>query len=143
MEFNPSYSASIFESLGVISGFNVAESIWEKYEKFAICKVKESTIKIRGSLYYVKEFSPARVERELNSIRPILLVLGKLRSKIKNNNDPDLIEFKRAVMDFFETVDVLCQSLEDLATSNSEFELSKPVLAVDWDSKEDDHWDNY
>ncbi len=31
---------------------------------------------------------------------------------------------------------------EKVSEDNVCYELSKPVLAKDWDSKEDDHWDN-
>ena len=48
MVYTQTYSTSILESLGVLSSFNIAETIWEKYEQFAIPKIKESTVKLRG-----------------------------------------------------------------------------------------------
>lgn len=37
--YNLTYSTSILESLGVLSSFNISETIWEKYEEFAILDI--------------------------------------------------------------------------------------------------------
>jgi len=57
MAYTLSYTTSIWESLGILSGFIIAET-WEKYEKFAIPKIKDSTIKLRGSIYFLKDLTP-------------------------------------------------------------------------------------
>lgn len=143
MVYNLSYSTSIFESLGVLSSFNIAETIWEKYEKFAIPKIKDSTIKLRGSLYYLKDLSPTQASKELSSISPLIPVLSKLRTVIDPIEDREFHDFKTAAVDFFDTVDFLYFNLQDIADVHSSYELSKPVLATDWDSNEDEHWNNY
>jgi hypothetical protein len=143
MVYNLTYSTSIFESLGVLSGFNFAETIWEKYEKFAIPKIKDSTMKLRGSLYYLKDLSPKEASKELNSFRSLLPVLSKLKTVIKPIDDKGFHEFRTTAFDFFDTVDFLYSNLQDIADVHSSYELSKPVLAPDWDSDEDEHWNNY
>ncbi len=143
MVYNLTYSTSIFESLGVLSSFNIAETIWEKYEKFAIPKIKDSTFKLRGSLYYLKDLSPNEASKELNSISPIIPVLSKLRTVIEPIDNREFHDFRTAALDFFETVDFLYFNLQDIADVDSPYELSKPVLATDWDSNEDEHWNNY
>lgn len=137
------YSTSIFESLGVLSSFNIAEAIWEKYEKFAIPKIKDSTMKLRGSLYYLKELTPKDAAKELNSIAPLMPVLSKLRNLIEPIDDKEFLDFKNAGLEFFDTVDFIFFNLQDIADIHNSYELSKPVLVTDWDSNEDDHWDNY
>jgi hypothetical protein len=143
MVYNLTYSNSIFESLGVLTSFNIAETIWEKYEKFAIPKIKDSTIKLRGSLYYLKDLSPNEASKELNSISPLIPVLSKVRTVIEPIDDREFHDFRTAALDFFDTVDYLYFNLQDIADVHSSYELSKPVLANDWDSNEDEHWDNY
>ena len=143
MVYELTYSTSIFESLGVLSSFSISETIWEKYEKFAIPKVKESTIKLRGSLYYLKELTPSEASKELNSISPLIPVLSKLKTVIEPIDDREFHEFRTVALDFFDTVDSLYSNLQDIADVHSAYELSKPVLATDWDSNEDEHWNNY
>ena len=143
MVYNLTYSISILESIGVLSSFNIAESIWEKYEKFAIPKIKESTVKLRGSLYYLKDLTPSQAAKEANSISSLIPVLAKLRAVIEPIDNKDFKEFKIVALDFFDTVDFLYTNLHDIADIHSSYELSKLVLAIDWDSREDEHWDNY
>ena len=143
MVYKLTYSTSIFESLGVLSSFSISETIWEKYEKFAIPKIKESTIKFRGSLYYLKDLTPNEASKELSSISPLIPVLSKLRTAIEMIDESAFHEFRTVAMDFFDTVDFLYFNLQDIADVHSSYELSMPVLATDWDSNEDEHWNNY
>lgn len=143
MVYSLTFTTNILESLGVLSSFNIAETIWEKYEKFAIPKIKDSTIKLRGSLYYLKDLSPNEASKELNSISPIIPVLSKLRTVIEPIDNREFRDFKIAALDFFETVDFLYFNLQDIADVHSFYDLSKQVLASDWGSNEDEHWNNY
>lgn len=143
MVYNPTYSTSIFESLAVLSSFSISETIWEKYEKFAIPKIKDSTIKLRGFLYYLKDLSPKEADEEIVSLIPFIPVLSKLKTQIEPINNIEFQEFRSAALDFFDAIDFLYVNLHDVADVHSAYELSKPVLACDWESKEDAHWDNY
>jgi hypothetical protein len=143
MVYNLTYTASILESFGVISSFNFAETIWETYEKFAIPKIKESTVKLRGSLYYLKELTPIQAAKEVNSIRSLIPVLVQLRTVIEPVETKEFKEFKITALDFLDTVDFLFNNLQDLADIHSSYTISKSVLAADWDSNEDEHWNNY
>jgi hypothetical protein len=143
MVFNLTYSTNILESLGVLSSFNIAESIWEKYEQFAISKIKESTVNLRGSLYYLKDLTPEKAAKEAESISPLMPVLSKLRASIEPIADKEIKDFKIAAIDFFDTVDFFYTNLQDIADIHSAYEISKPVLASDWDSSQDEHWNNY
>lgn len=143
MVHNLTYSTSIFESLGVLSSFNIAETIWKKYEKFAIPKINESTVILRGSVYYFKDLTPSQAAREANSIGSLIPVLAKLRSVIEPIKENQFIEFKNAALDFFDAVDFLYSNLQDIADIHGSYELSKSVLAADWDKAEDEHWNNY
>lgn len=143
MVYNLTYSTSILESLGVLSSFSISETIWEKYVEFAIPKIKETTLKLRGSLYYLKDLTPSQAAKEADSISSLIPILVKLQTLIAPIDEIKFREFKIAALDFFETVDFLYANLQDLADVHSSYELSKPVLATDWDSKEDEHWNNY
>jgi hypothetical protein len=143
MVANLALSTSIFESLGVLSGFNIATTIWKKYEKFAIPKIKESTVKLRGSLYYFKDLTPNQAAKEINSIGSLIPVLAELRTVIEPIEDEAFKAFKDAALDFFDTVEFLYASLQEMADVHGAYEYSKSVLADDWDRAEDEHWNNY
>jgi hypothetical protein len=143
MVYQLSYTASILESFGILSGFPVAEAIWRTYAAFAIPKISESTVRLRGALYYLKDLTPEQAGEELGTIEPFMPVLFNLRTGIEEMDNPDFQDFKQAALDFFDTVNLLFSNLQDLAAVHASYELSQPVLAVDWDRQEDDHWDTY
>lgn len=143
MDYHLTFSASIFESLGVLSSFSIAETVWEKYEKFAVPKIKESTIKLRGSMYYLKDLTPDQAVNEANAVSAFIPILAKIRTVIEAVDNGAFEEFKNAAVDFFNMVDFLYSNLQDMADIHGPYELSKPVLATDWDSIEDEHWDDY
>jgi len=143
MAYTLSYTTSIWESLGILSGFNIAETIWEKYEKFAIPKIKDSTIKLRGSIYFLKDLTPNQAVKEAESISSLIPVFSKLRAVIEPVEDKEFKEFRNAALEFFDTFDFFYACLQEIADIHSSYELSKPVLANDWDCIEDEHWNSY
>lgn len=143
MVTNLKLTTSIFESLGILSSFNLTETIWGNYKAFAISKIKESTIKLRGSLYYLKDLTPMEATKELHAINPLIPILSDLREVVEQHKDKEFNSVKRVAIDFFETVDFLYFNLQDIADVHSSYELSKSILANDWDRDEDKHWDNY
>lgn len=143
MTSNLTYSTNILDTLGVLSSFRVAESIWSKYEKYAIPKIEEATLKIRGSLFYVKDLTPKQAQNELKSIDPIISTLWEFRKMLEPIDDQKYQLFKNTAIEFFETIDLLHDNLQDVAQMHSSYEMSMPVLAKDWDSTEDEHWDKY
>lgn len=143
MVHNLTYSTNILDTFGVLSSFNFAEKIWNRYEKYAIPKLEEATLKIRGSLFYIKDLTPIQAEKELRSLEQLTAILSNFR------DTPDLIDeqkykhFKKAVTQFFDSIDLLHDNLKDIAQIHSSYEMAMPVLAEDWDSDEDSHWDKY
>lgn len=143
MVYSLAYSTSILDSLGVLSSFKIAETIWERYEKFAIPKIRESTLKLRGSVYYLKDLTPREAKSEAEAVSALLPVLNELRTLIEPINDQSFKKFKIAAFDFFDTVDFLYANLQEIADIHSSYEYSIPVLATDWVREEDEHWNNY
>lgn len=143
MVTNLTFSTGIFESLGILSSFKYTETIWDVYEKFASQRIKESTIKLRGSLYYLKYLTPEQAAKDLKSISPFMPVLSNLKLIIESNNDFEFQDFRSEALYFFDAVDNLYVNLQDIADINSSYKLSHPVLAADWDREEDEHWNNY
>ena len=137
------FSTSIFESFGVLSSFSVTETIWEKYETFATNKMKDATLKLRGSLYYLKDLSANDAQKELNTLSPLMPVLLHLRKAMEQADKKKFLNYQSIVLEFFETVDFLYFNLQDIADVHSTYEQSKPVLAADWERPEDEHWNNY
>lgn len=104
MVYQLSYTASILESFGILSGFPVAEAIWRTYAAFAIPKISESTVRLRGALFYLKDLTPEQAGEELSTIAPCMPLLFNLRTDIEEMDNPD---FKQAALDFFDTVNLL------------------------------------
>lgn len=137
------YSTSILDTLGVLSLFSFADTIWTKYEMYAIPKIEDTTLKLRGSLYYVKNLTPDQAKEELNSLNQFIQILYDFWDVLESVNDNKIENFKSTALEFFGVVDQLQDNLEDVAQIHSSYEMSIPVLANDWDRKEDDHWNNY
>tara|TARA_R110001592_G_scaffold275745_1_gene542839 strand:+ start:998 stop:1429 length:432 start_codon:yes stop_codon:yes gene_type:complete len=143
MVHNLTYSTNILDTFSVLSSFNLAESIWDKYEKYAIPKIEDATIKLRGSLFYIKDLTPKQAEKELKTLNQIIPVLYTSKEMLSSIEDKEFQNFKNTAIEFFDTVDLLHDNLQDIAKIHSFYEMSMSVLSEDWDSKEDQHWDNY
>lgn len=143
MLHNLTYSTTIFDTFSVLSSFNLAESIWDKYEKYAIPKIEDATIKLRGALFYIKDLTPKQAEKELKTLNQIIPVLYKSKEMLSSIEDKAFQNFKNTTIEFFDTVDLLHNNLQDIAKIHSFYEMSMSVISEDWDSKEDQHWDNY
>lgn len=143
MVHNLTYSTNILDTFSVLSSFNLAESIWDKYEKYAIPKIEDATVKLRGSLFYIKDLTPKQAEKELKTLNQIITVLYKFKEMLNAIEDKEFQDFKNTAIEFFDTVDLLHDNLQDIAQIHNFYEMSMPVLSEDWDSKADQHWDNY
>ena len=143
MVHNFTYLTNIIDALGILAFINVTETIWEKYEKYVIGKIKDATLKLRGALFYIKELTPAEAQKELDTLNTFMPTFNKLKAAIKNIDNPQLEQIKRTAMEFFKTIDLMQEHLQDIAQAHAAYEMSIPVLAVDWDSEEDNHWDEY
>ncbi|MEX0810572.1 MAG: hypothetical protein WD048_00060 [Chitinophagales bacterium] len=137
------YSRDILETFGVLSSFNLAEAFWENYESFAVQKIKNANLKLRGALFYIKGLSHKQAEKELQTLSQIMPVIEKVRNMLEPVKGKEFKNFKDASEEFFETVDVLYESLIEIADVHSSYKSSIPVLKADWDSDADAHWDNY
>jgi len=137
------YSSNILDTFGVLSSFSFAETIWNKYEKYAIPKIADATLKVRGALFYIKDLTAKQAEDELSSLERILPIIGKFKSTIEPIDGQEFQHFRNAAFEFFSAINLLHLNLQDVAQIHSSYEMSMPVLANDWDSKEDDHWDKY
>lgn len=137
------YSRDILEIFGVLSSFSLADAFWKNYESFAIPKIKNSTLKLRGSLFYIKDLSHKQAQKELQTISQLVPVINKLKAMIETVNDEEFRAFKTATLEFFETLDVLYEDLSEIADVHGSYKSSMPVLKGDWDSDADAHWDNY
>lgn len=143
MVHNLTYSTNILDTFGVLSSFSFAEAIWGKYEKYAIPKLEDATLKLRGSLFYIKDLTPRQANKELKSLEQLVPIFGKFRSMLEPLDNQEFQHFRNAAIEFLDTVDLLHDNLQDIAQIHSSYEQSLSVLASDWDSKEDSHWDYY
>lgn len=137
------FTNSIIEPMGFLSGFNISDKVWNQYQRFAVPKIMESTMKLRGALYYVKDFSPKQAAEELEHIADAVSILQTLRVSVAEMDFPEFKMFKKAAMDFFNAVDELQSALEDVAEVHHSYRLTVAAFSEDWDSESDQCWDNY
>lgn len=143
MVHNLTYSTDILDAFGVLSSFSFADTIWTKYEEYAIPKIEEANLKLRGALFYIKDLTPEQAQKELKSLDQIIPILCKFQSMLEPIEDREFKHFKVTAIEFFDTVDLLHHNLQDVALIHRAYEMSMPALSVDWDSEEDEHWDKY
>ncbi|MEZ4929805.1 MAG: hypothetical protein R2777_07325, partial [Chitinophagales bacterium] len=93
MAHSLSYSTSILDTFSILASFSPAGVIWDKYEKYAIPKIEDATLKIRGSLFYLKDLTPKQAEKELKSLDKIILVLNKYKDMLYSIDDKEYIHF--------------------------------------------------
>lgn len=137
------FTNSIIEPMGFLCGFNISDKIWDWYQRFAVPKIMESTMKIRGALFYVKDFSPQQATQELENISDMVAILDNLKTSVLAVQAPGYGAFKKAATDFFYAVDELQSALEDVAEVHYSYRLAIPAFSEDWGSESDQCWDNY
>ncbi len=137
------FTNSILEPMGFLSGFNISDKIWDRYQRFAVPKIMESTMKLRGAVYYIKDFSPKEAAEELERISDVVEILQALKLSVSAVQSPDFKAFKKAATDFFNAVDELQSALEDVADVHHSYRLAVPTFSEDWGSESDQCWDNY
>lgn len=142
MVFSKTYS-KIFETLGVLTSFSLTNVIWNEYEKFAVSKLNEATMQLRGVSYYLKDVTPKSAQKELKVLTPLMPVLANLKNTIETIDDKAFRDFQTATLDFYEVVEFLYNNLENIADVHSSYKMAIPAFANDWDSSDDQRWDNY
>ncbi len=83
------------------------------------------------------------VDSELKSLTQIVTVLYTFKEMLNSIEDKEFKDFKNAAIEFFDTVDLLHDNLQDIAQIHNFYKMSMSVLSEDWNSKEDQHWDKY
>lgn len=133
---------NIIDSMNMIYSFGVYESMKDEYVKIALVRLRESCMALRGSLYYLKDFTPEQAQSELKFIEVVMPVLEKIQCEIISMGD-DFSELKIIANEFVETIKEVYFGLREIADVNEMYTLSIPVLAEDWEHPDNDHWDNY
>ncbi|OQX21828.1 MAG: hypothetical protein BWK75_02275 [Candidatus Altiarchaeales archaeon A3] len=143
MELTSTYSNTLLETISVLNTFSLSKFVWKKYEKFAIPKIEDSTIKIRGTFYYLNNLKPKQAEQELRTLNQFEPLLSQLKQQLELIDDAEFLKFKKTALDFFTALEEITDTLNEITDIHSAYKRSIPVLAKDWDSPEDNHWDNY
>ncbi|PKP61059.1 MAG: hypothetical protein CVT88_01140 [Candidatus Altiarchaeales archaeon HGW-Altiarchaeales-1] len=143
MELTSTYSNTLLEMISVLNTFSVSKFVWKKYEKFAIPKIEDSTIKIRGTFYDLNNLKPKQAEQELQTLNQFKPLLYQLKQQLELIEDMEFLKFKNTALDFFTTLKEITDTLNEITDIHSSYKRAMPVLAKDWDRPEDNHWDNY
>lgn len=133
----------LFEILGVFSGIKTQHPLWIDYENFALQKIKDSIVVLRGAIFYAKELTDAEARKEVHVVASSLSFFHNFRSLLESDSIKTSTEFKVAALELISIVDELLTCLREITEVTPSYEYSLPVLSVDWECKEDDHWNNY
>ncbi len=145
MELTQTYSNSLLETMGIlnVNTLRLSKFIWEKYEKFAIKKLENYTVKIRGTYYYLNNLTPKQAQHELETLKQFEPLLSPFKQQLESIDRNEFVKFRNTAMDFFNALEDVTHALTEIADVHSSYKSSIPTLAKGWDSKEDEHWDNY
>lgn len=142
MTFNETYSPSFFDAFVSISGFGVGEIIWEKYQKHTIPKIKKAVVTLKGVQSMVKNLTPKQAKKELEALDKIKPAISKVWKDIEKINHSDFTQFKNETIIFFEELNILYTSLQDVAYPNTHNKFIEKALLKTWD-KEVVDWNKY
>ncbi len=95
-------------------------------------------------LYEVNNSTPETLELFYNIIKVIKTSLPKEEKETIHKNHPLLESF--GVIDEQsgqEMMDCVNREFNEIEDIHSSYKISAPVLATDWDSEADKHWDEY
>ncbi|MCF6241294.1 MAG: hypothetical protein L3J74_08120 [Bacteroidales bacterium] len=106
------YSNNIFDAFSIFSSFSLSQTIWESYEKYAIRKLEDATLKTQGLIYSIKEFSTKELIEDFEFINKLMPILNKERNIIESINDVDFLAFKKTSMKFFNSLDILLDEID-------------------------------
>lgn len=143
MELTLTYSNTLLETISVINTFSVSKFVWKKYERFAIPKIEDCTMRIRGTFYYLHHLNSKQAELELQTLNLFTPILSQLKSQLDLVKDNEFIKFKNTALDFFIAFQEVIDTLNEISDIHSSYKSAIPVLAKDWGCPEDNHWDNY
>jgi len=132
----------LFETLGILSISSVQKVFLDKFKKRAITKLEEETLKIRGSLFYIKNLNPKEANELKDITQKTINILSDIQKKIEILSDLEYNDYKVAVFDYIDAVHTLHSYLEDVTDIHNSYLISHNVLD-DWNEPENDHWDNY
>jgi hypothetical protein len=140
---NLMYTGNILETFTVLTSFNFGKNIWESYEKFALPKLEDATIKLKGILFDINKISPQQAQVELQALDQLIPIVQQIKTIIESIDDKKFYTFKEKSLEYLDTVELLYSNLQEIAHTHFCYQASIPVLSKDWDSVEDEHWDNY
>ncbi len=142
MNVSSQIGSDLFETLGILSISSVQNDFLNEFKNLAITKLEEETLKIRGSLYYVKKLDPKDAKELKDIIQKRLNILSDIQKKIELLSDLKYNDFKVAALDYIDAIHTLYSYLEDVTDIHSSYLISHNILE-DWNEPENDHWDNY
>lgn len=137
------YSTRIFGVFGALSFLNKSESIWKKLLSMAIDTIKETTEILHKDAYKSIELDCKEAEIELDKLQPFVKTIDDSRILVESLTDNDLAEFKEVTIEFLNAFEMLYDTLQDNAFVHAHYHISTLNNDDDWNSPENDHWDNY
>ena len=143
MNTEKTYPINIFSILGILASFDLTQSIWDSYEKYAISQIEESIYKTKGLSYFINELPQEQVKNELKNLTKIISILNSFKETIIQIDDEKFLLFKKKSLFLINLINELYINLNEIEDIHSSYKISAPVLATDWDSEADKHWDEY
>jgi hypothetical protein len=145
MIYSQTYSEGIFDTIGILNSFTITISgtLWKSYEKFAVNKLNKADLEIKGLIYSLNEITPKQAQKELKTISAFIPVFDKFKKHLNTINDAEFLNVKKAALNFINSFETLYQSFYEIAHVHDLYIMSENVLADDWNSEADKHWDNY
>ena len=143
MNVSMTLESSLLETFGAIGSFSLSQMIWSKYEKFAVPKIEAGTVSLRGTMSYFNGVSEAEARKIVDILDPLIETLTSMEPLISEIDEEEYMRFKSAALEYFATLKQAQELLFESAYPHYSYQISQKVLAEDWDTSENEIWDNY
>lgn len=143
MNYKEIDSSVLIESMGYLYASTMGELMWNNYSLYLIPRLEELSSILKNHAENVKELEYGQAASELAMVKNLIPLLDKLQSDIEESDLQNREVFRVTASNFFDSVKLLCQAIEEKAEMHYTYIASKSILAEDWDRPEDDHWDTY
>lgn len=137
------YHPLISEAFTLFSGFQCAETMKNTSKPIAVAKIRASTLALQATLAHLKYLTPRQAANELDGMRVFIPFVAKLSMALEAQKEEVDETLKPLALNFLGTLDRILIHLQDMASLHMTYELSQPVIAQDWDSCQDEHWNHY
>ena len=134
------YQPLIFQSL---LDFSLEDYIKDKSEQKIKKILQAATSELKLLNKAIPSYHPSFVLKLQKDFAKMFKVKNDLRTLLLNPELTSTLNIKREATQFFNVLTITEQKIDEVIEENLTFLYTSERITKDWDSPEDQHWDNY